>query len=164
MKYEKGADGKMKVVKYIQKRESKIFDGRKYLLETAIKGDVGILRAYKVDEAGNCVFRRATKAFGSLVARASHITIVEGENIVPVGEIDPDDVDLPGIYVDRVVPATAQKHIEIMKLRKTSSSSTNQSPDESASSLAAQRRERIARRAAKELKHGYFANLGKPAT
>lgn len=51
------------------------------------------------------------------MAKAATLTIVEAENIVPVGSIDPNDVDLPGIFVDRVVPATAEKHIEIRKLR-----------------------------------------------
>lgn len=87
------------------------------------------------------------------MAKAAALTIVEAENIVPVGSIDPDDVDLPGIFVDRIVPATDEKHIEIKKLR---------SADNGAKSNEAgiDQRNRIARRAAKELKHGYYVNLG----
>lgn len=125
-------------------------------METALPGDVAILRAWKVDEAGNCQFRYTTKAFGQIMAKAAKVTIVEADNIVPIGEIHPDDVHLPGIYVDRIVPAVAEKKIEIRKLREEKGGdgkSANKSDD-------LIRRERIARRTAKELKHGYYVNLG----
>ncbi|KAL1965497.1 hypothetical protein VTN77DRAFT_5753 [Rasamsonia byssochlamydoides] len=137
-------------------RETRVFDGKTYNMETALKGDVAILRAWKVDEAGNCVFRYATKAFSPLMAKAARLAIVEAENIVPVGSIGPDEVDLPGIFIDRIVPATEEKHIEIRKTR----SATGEPAKEGAKSDAMLRRERIARRAAKELKHGYYVNLG----
>lgn len=98
----------------------------------------------------------STKAFGPLVAKAATLTIVEAENIVPVGSIDPNDVDLPGIFVDRIVPATAEKHIEIKKLR----SIEDDNAVKSATDASTVRRNRIAKRAAKELKHGYYVNLG----
>jgi len=88
------------------------------------------------------------------MAKAATLTIVEAEHIVPIGSIDPNDVDLPGIFVDRIVPATDEKHIEIKKLRE------NEGVGESAKGEAQVQRERIARRAAKELKQGYYANLG----
>ncbi|RHZ63222.1 uncharacterized protein CDV56_106014 [Aspergillus thermomutatus] len=137
-------------------RETRIFNGKTYLMETALTGDVAILRAWKADEAGNCVFRYTTKAFGPIMAKAATLTIVEAENIVPVGSIDPNDVDLPGIFVDRVIPATAEKHIEIKKLR----SPENEDAGKSSSDPAMVQRNRIARRAAKELKQGYYVNLG----
>lgn len=90
------------------------------------------------------------------MAKAARLTIVEAEEIVPIGTLDPNNVDLPGIFVDRIVPATAKKNIEIKKLRDPSSSSSSSSPKND----AAQRRIRIARRAAKELKQGYYVNLG----
>jgi 3-oxoacid CoA-transferase len=89
------------------------------------------------------------------MAKAATLTIVEAEEIVPVGSIDPNDVDLPGIFVDRIVPATAEKHIEIKKLRKPESTST--SKEESPEVVS---RNRIAKRASKELKKGYYVNLG----
>ena len=89
------------------------------------------------------------------MAKAARLTIVEAENIVPIGAIDPNEVHLPGIYVDRIVPATAEKHIEIKKTREITSSPTAKSP-----SADSERRNRIAKRAAKELKHGYYVNLG----
>lgn len=145
-------------------RETRIFGGRTYLMETALAGDVAILRAWKADAAGNCVFRYTTRTFGPIMAKAARLTIVEAENIVEVGEIDPMEVDLPGIYVDRVVPATAEKHLEVVKLReeegKGSSSGQDGDGDGNGKSEAVLRRERIARRAAQELKDGFYVNLG----
>lgn len=92
------------------------------------------------------------------MAKAARLTIVEAENIVPIGSIDPNEVHLPGIYVDRIVPATAAKHIEIKKLRSPSDS--GESNTGKAPSADAARRTRIAKRAAKELKNGYYVNLG----
>lgn len=137
-------------------RETRVFDGKTYLMETALKGDVAILRAWKVDKGGNCVFRYTTKAFGPIMAKAAKVTIVEAENIVETGEIDPNDVDLPGIFVDRIVPATAEKKIEIMKLRSTDEGEDLAKPKNDAQV----RRNRIARRSAKELKEGFYVNLG----
>lgn len=102
------------------------------------------------------LLRYTTKAFGPIMAKAATLTIVEAENIVPIGSIDPNDVDLPGIFVDRIVPATDDKHIEIKKLRENESEGT---PSEIKSDAQIQR-ERIGRRAAKELKHGFYVNLG----
>ncbi|EXJ86139.1 3-oxoacid CoA-transferase subunit A [Capronia coronata CBS 617.96] len=139
-------------------RETRIFNGRTYVMETALTGDVAILRAWKVDEAGNCVFRYTTKAFGTIMAKAARLTIVEAENIVPVGSIDPNDVHLPSIYVDRIVPATVPKKLELKKTRPADTDAGNES--DASSSAALMRRTRIARRAAKELKHGMYVNLG----
>jgi 3-oxoacid CoA-transferase len=85
------------------------------------------------------------------MAKAARLTIVEAEEIVPIGTLDPNSIDLPGIFVDRIVPSTAPKNIEIKTLRDPTPSSPNQ---------ATERRNRIARRAAKELKHGFYVNLG----
>lgn len=142
-------------------RETRIFGGKTYLLETALPGDVAILRAWKADKAGNCVFRYTTRTFGPIMAKAARLTIVEAENIVEVGDLDPMEVDLPGIFVDRVVPATAEKHIEFAKLREDKNGGGGGAAKGGAEkSEALLRRERIARRAAKELKHGYYVNLG----
>ncbi|KAK1624203.1 coenzyme A transferase [Colletotrichum phormii] len=138
-------------------RETREFNGKTYLMETALTGDVAILRAWKVDTAGNCVFRYTTKAFGPIMAKAATVTIVEAENIVEAGAIDPNDVDLPGIFVDRIVPSTAEKNIEILKTR----AEDGEGEDLNAPKNDAQaRRNRIARRAAKELQEGFYVNLG----
>lgn len=148
-------------------RETRIFGGKTYLMETALDGDVAILRAWKADRAGNCVFRYTTKAFGPIMAKAARLTIVEAEHVVETGELDPNDVDLAGIYVDRVVPATEEKRIDILKTREvegSSSSSSSEGEGEGGQarpkSAALERRDRIARRAAKELKNGFYVNLG----
>lgn len=85
------------------------------------------------------------------MARAAKIAIVEAEEIVPVGTLDPDNVHLPGIYIDRIVPATAPKNVENLKLAP---------PKAAAGAGTLDSRNRIARRAASELKDGYYVNLG----
>ncbi|KAL6693652.1 hypothetical protein J3F84DRAFT_379559 [Trichoderma pleuroticola] len=136
------------------RRETRDFNGKLYLMETALSGDVAIIRAWKADTAGNCVFRRTTRAFGPLMAKAAKLTIVEAENIVPVGEIDPDDVHLPGIFVDRVVKATVEKQVETLTLREPEGEAVAQGNGK------LERKRRIAKRASKELKEGYYVNLG----
>lgn len=133
-----------------KKRETRSFGGREYIMEEAIKGDVAILRAWRVDEAGNCQFRYTTKTFAPLMAKAASVAIVEAEEVVKVGEIEPDNVHLPGIFVDRIVPATAEKSVEVRKVRETGAGGPKLDP----------KRERIARRTARELKPGYYVNLG----
>jgi len=135
-------------------RETRVFNDKIYGMEIALPGDVAILRAWKVDEQGNCQFRYTTKTFGQIMAKAAKVTIVEAENIVPVGSIHPDHVHLPGIYVDRIVPATVDKQIEIRNLRDDGKGV----PKDKSESLI--RRERIARRTAKEFKNGFYVNLG----
>ncbi|KAL1303776.1 hypothetical protein AAFC00_007113 [Neodothiora populina] len=152
----KDGSKELTVLEYGNKRETREFNGKKYNMEHAIQGDVGILRAWKVDEAGNCRFRYTTQAFGVLVAKAAKISIVEAEEIVPLGSIHPDDVHLPGIYINRIVPATANKTVEIKKTREPEGAKS----DSSDKSAAIVRRERIAKRAARELKHGMYVNLG----
>lgn len=136
-------------------RETRIFDGRIYNMETAIKGDVAILRAHKVDEDGNCHFRYTTKSFAPLMAKAATVSIVEAEHIVKTGELSPQEIDLPGVFIDRIVQATEDKIIENKKLK------SNEDPEaEGAKDAALARRNRIAKRAAKELKPGFYVNLG----
>ena len=85
-------------------RETRIFNGREYLLEEALPLDYAFIRATQADEAGNLRFRRSQRNFNPLMAMAARVTIVEvEEDILPRGAIDPDDVHLPGIYVHRLV-------------------------------------------------------------
>ncbi|KAK8867655.1 succinyl-CoA:3-ketoacid-coenzyme A transferase [Apiospora arundinis] len=140
-------------------KETRIFNGKSYIMETALPGDVAILRAWKVDEAGNCVFKYTTKTYAGLMAKAAKIAIVEAENIVPIGSIDPDQVDLPGIFIDRIVPATAPKNFENLKLAAPESSS-NDTSSSSGPTKSLDSRNRIAKRAAQELQDGYYVNLG----
>ena len=147
--------GKPVVLEAGKVKETRVFGGRQFVMETALPGDVAIVRAWRVDEAGNCQFRYTTKAFGPIMAKAAKLTIVEAEEIVKVGDIDPNDVHLPGIFVDRIVPATREKMLEIKKLRPAA----GEQPAEKMTD-ALVRRNRIAKRAARELKDGMYVNLG----
>lgn len=84
-------------------KEVREFDGRLYVLERALKADFGLVKAFKVDPFGNCIFRKSARNFNPLVAMASRITIVEAEEIVPLGALDPDSIHLPGIFVHRII-------------------------------------------------------------
>lgn len=83
-------------------KETRVINGRKYILENAIVGDFGIVKAWKGDAMGNLIFRKTSRNFNPLCAMAGKITIAEVEEIVPVGSIDPDQVHLPGVYVHRI--------------------------------------------------------------
>ena len=78
-------------------------DGKDYLLELPIKADVALIKAYKADKAGNLVFRKAARNFNPLMATAAQLVVVEAQNIVEIGEIDPDEVMTPGIFVNYLV-------------------------------------------------------------
>jgi 3-oxoacid CoA-transferase subunit A len=94
-------------------KEVREFNGEQYVMEQSLTADVALVKAYKADKAGNLVFRRTARNFNPAAAMAGKTTVVEVEHLVEVGEIDPDDVHLPGIYVHRiVVNAHPEKRIE----------------------------------------------------
>jgi 3-oxoacid CoA-transferase subunit A len=94
-------------------KEARQFDGHTYIMERALVPDVSLVKAWKADTSGNLVFRLTARNFNPAVAMAGKLTIVEVEEIVPMGAIAPDDVHLPGIYVHRIVRnATPEKRIE----------------------------------------------------
>lgn len=94
------------------------FDGRTYILERAIVGDFALVKAWKADPLGNLVFRKTARNFNPIAATAGKITIVEAEEIVGVGDLDPNEIHTPGIYVQRVVKCVSNvKQIERLKLR-----------------------------------------------
>ncbi|KAF7295353.1 Succinyl-CoA:3-ketoacid-coenzyme A transferase [Mycena indigotica] len=143
------------------KKESREFNGRKYIMETAIAGDIAFIHAWKVDESGNAVFRYASNNFSTVMARNAKLTIVEAEHIVPVGSLSPNAIHLPGIYVDRIVRATEPKIIEVVTVAPDPKETQNESQKLSPERAAAQaQRHRIAKRAAKEIKDGFYVNLG----
>jgi 3-oxoacid CoA-transferase subunit A len=99
-------------------KETREFDGKTYVMERALVPDVSLAKAWMADRSGNLVFRRTARNFNPNVAMAGRITIVEVEQIVPNGEIDPDAIHLPGIYVDRLVlNPTPEKRIEQRTVR-----------------------------------------------
>jgi 3-oxoacid CoA-transferase subunit A len=99
-------------------KETRVIGGREYLLELPIRGDVALVHAWKADTHGNLVFRKAARNFNPLVATAAALTIAEAEHVVPAGELDPDQIHLPGIYVKRLVQGAGyQKWIERRTVR-----------------------------------------------
>ncbi|MDQ0903790.1 MULTISPECIES: CoA transferase subunit A [unclassified Paenibacillus] len=99
-------------------KEHKTFEGRTYLLEKGIVGDFALVKAWKADPLGNLVFRKTSRNFNPLAAAAGKVTIVEVEEIVQVGELSPDDIHTPGIYVQRIVKgASYEKRIERLTVR-----------------------------------------------
>jgi len=99
-------------------KETREFDGKHYVLETALRADVSLVKAWKADASGNLVYRKTARNFNPAVAMAGKVCVVEVEELVEVGALDPDAVHTPGIYVDRiVVNAGPEKRIEQRTVR-----------------------------------------------
>jgi 3-oxoacid CoA-transferase len=130
-------------------KEVRWFDGRPHVLETALRADYALLKAWKGDTAGNLVFRKTTRNFAPMMAMAARTTIVEVEELVPAGALDADAIVTPGIFVQRLFQGPAySKKIE----KRTVSGGAGVETDP--------KRERVARRAAQEMKDGFYVNLG----
>lgn len=132
-------------------RETKQFNGRNYVMEEAITGDFSLVKAWKGDTSGNLVFRATARNFNPECAKAGKICIAEVEELVEPGEIAPDDIHLPGIYVNRIIKGKDYvKRIEKLTLQGESAGGGK----------ADANRDRIVKRAAKEFKDGMYVNLG----
>ncbi len=102
-----------------QGKETKEFNGRMYVLEEAYpKADFALVRAWKADRYGNLVFRKTARNFNSMIATAGKTTVVEVEEIVAPGELDPDQIHVPGIFVHRVIKGKFEKRIEQRTVKK----------------------------------------------
>lgn len=100
-------------------KETRTIDGHEYVLESPLKADFAIVRAWKADTWGNLVFRKTARNFSPMMCMAAKVTIVEAEQIVPVGELDPDQIHVPSIYVKRVVQSVGlNKWIERRTVQK----------------------------------------------
>ena len=100
-------------------KEVKSFDGQDYILERGIFADLAIVKAWKADESGNLVFRKTARNFNQPAATCGKVCIVEVEEIVPVGSLDPDSIHLPGVYVQRMIlGAPYDKKIEFRTVRE----------------------------------------------
>ncbi|KAF7995005.1 hypothetical protein HCN44_004477 [Aphidius gifuensis] len=129
------------------------FNGQSCIMESAIKGDFALIKAWKADKAGNLIFRKSARNFNEVMCKAAKVTIVEAEEILEIGQIDPDNVHVPGIYVDRIIKGTNyEKRMEKIK--------TNAAVKPKKSTPASKARDRIIKRAALEFKNGMYANLG----
>jgi 3-oxoacid CoA-transferase subunit A len=99
-------------------KEVRDFDGRPHVLEKALKADFALIKAWKADRWGNLVFRKTARNFNPVMATAAHITIAEVEEIVEPGQLDPDRVHVPSVYVKRIILGKAEKRIEKRTVRK----------------------------------------------
>lgn len=98
-------------------KEERVFDGRHYILEEAIKGDFAIVKGWKADRYGNVIYRHTAQNFNPMAATAGKITVIEVEEIVEPGELEPSQIHTPGIYVDRIIQSTFEKRIEKRTVR-----------------------------------------------
>lgn len=102
-----------------ENKEVKVFGGEEYILEHGIFADLSIIKAWKADESGNLVFRKTARNFNLPAATCGKICVVEVEEVVPIGSIDPDSIHLPGVYVQRmIVGAPYDKKIEFRTVRE----------------------------------------------
>ncbi|MFJ6266164.1 CoA transferase subunit A [Lysinibacillus xylanilyticus] len=100
-------------------KEEKVFDGKEYILEKGIVADFALVKAWKADKLGNLVFKKTSRNFNPLAAMAGKITIAEVEEIVEVGELDPDHIHTPGVFVQRVLlGGNYEKRIERLTVKK----------------------------------------------
>lgn len=98
-------------------KEVKNFDGQDYILERGIVADLSIVKAWKADETGNCIFRKTARNFNPPAAMCGKTCVIEVEKIVPTGSLDPDLIHLPGIYVNRLIKGDHEKRIEQRTVR-----------------------------------------------
>lgn len=101
-----------------ENKEERNFDGQNYILETSLKADIALVKAYKADKAGNLIFRKTARNFNPECAMAGKFTVVEVEEIVEIGDLAPDEIHLAGIYVNRIVlNQSPEKRIEQLTLK-----------------------------------------------
>jgi len=133
-----------------KEKEVKVFNDNEYILEKSIIPDLSIVKAYKGDKTGNLIYRKTAQNFNTPIAMSGKVTIAEVEKIVEVGELDPHHIHTPSIFVNKMVRGMHyDKPIERMTLN-----------DADVSSKIKPEREWIAKRAAKEIKDGFYVNLG----
>ncbi len=102
-------------------KETRDVDGKTYLMAHAFKSDVALVKAWKGDTHGNLIFKATARNFNPLMAMAGQITVAEVEELVPAGELDPDQIHTPGIYVNRIFQGTGyEKRIEQVTVQKKS--------------------------------------------
>ncbi|WP_299347788.1 CoA transferase subunit A [uncultured Maritalea sp.] len=99
-------------------KDHKDFNGETYIMEEGIFADLSIVKAWKADETGNAIFRKTARNFNPPAAMCGKVCVMEVEEIVPVGTLDPDHIHLPGIYVHRIVKGTHEKRIEQRTVRE----------------------------------------------
>jgi 3-oxoacid CoA-transferase subunit A len=101
-----------------EKKETRVFDGRNFVLEHGLKADFAFIKAWKGDRWGNLIYRKTARNFNPMMATAGKVTIAEVEELLEVGQLPPDEVHTPGIFVNRIIVSSAEKRIEKRTVRK----------------------------------------------
>jgi 3-oxoacid CoA-transferase len=136
--------------KLTEGKETKIFNGMEYVLEPGIKAEVSMVKAWKGDKSGNLIYRETARNFNPMIATCGKVCVAEVEELMEIGELDPDQIHTPGIFVDRIIQGEKfEKRIEFRTVQGTGSAQ-KANPD----------RDLLAKRAAQELRDGYYVNLG----
>jgi 3-oxoacid CoA-transferase subunit A len=99
-------------------KETREFNGETYVMETWLRADLSIVKAYKADTQGNLIYNKTARNFNPMMAMAGKVTVAEVEELVPTGDLDPDEIHTPGIFVQRVIKGTFEKRIEQRTVRK----------------------------------------------
>ena len=144
-------------------KEIREFEGKMYLMESGLKADFSIIKAWKGDTAGNLVFKGTARNFNPMMAAAGKITIAEVEKLVSEGKLDPNEIHVPGIYVQRIFQGKKyQKRIEQRTISSplTPGGGTDTSAPVPPAGVRGLDKNQIAQRIAQELKDGYYVNLG----
>jgi 3-oxoacid CoA-transferase len=136
--------------KLTEGKETKVFDDCEYVLEPGIKAEVSLVKAWKGDKSGNLIYRKTSRNFNPMIASCGKVCVAEVEHLVEPGELDPDQIHTPGIFVDRIIQgAKFEKRIEFRTVQ-----------GEGGAQKANPTRDLLAKRAAQELRDGYYVNLG----
>src|SRR3984957_3056624 len=137
--------------KLTEGKETKVFDGKEYVLEPGITAELSIVKAWKGDKSGNLIYRETSRNFNPMIATCGKVCVAEVEQLFEIGELDPDQVHTPGIFVDRIIQgAKYEKRIEFRTVQGADPNKKTSSPI----------RDLMAKRAAQELHDGYYVNLG----
>lgn len=137
-------------------KETRMFNGKEYLLEEALTADFSIVRAWKGDKMGNLVYHKTARNFNPMIAAAGKVTIAEVENLYEVGELDPNSIHTPSIYVQSLIEGNQEKRIERLTVRSLADHERRRHMIKNKGNV----REKIARRAEKEIENGFYVNLG----
>ena len=136
--------------KLSEEKDTRSFGGKEYVLEESIQADVSIVKAWKGDKSGNLVYRKTARNFNPMIATCGKVCVAEVEELVEVGQLDPEQIHTPGVYVDRIIQGPKyEKRIEFRTVAGAAASK-KESPI----------RLLMAKRAAQELHDGYYVNLG----
>src|SRR5260370_35415911 len=136
--------------KLTEDKETKKFDGKEYVLEPGITAEVSLVKAWKGDKSGNLIYRKTSRNFNPMIATCGTVCVAEVEQLVEIGELDPDQIHTPGIFIDRIMQG--EKYEKRIEFRTGQGSTTTKKQNPT--------RDLLAKRAAQGLRDGCYVNLG----